>query len=262
MARHAGPRPWAVALVTAAIGAGTSACGASNTNHAEMVEVLPAPVAAPAEEVVTSEAILELETLALDCPTVLAAVRERGLTITYAVVEDPMATLQISPSPEGDGSAIGYAYELRDERGREAGVETYVCEAQGLALTGSGPADRRVTFDPPVPVLPLVAESGSVAGTAVLTSPDGEFRWEYRFEFDAADVEADGPLAHHEGRRRNVRSVLLLNGDAAPSAWASDTTWLVSDDALFVTRRVQESEMGAATATVRTEEARTVTEPR
>lgn len=247
-------------LATAAL-----ACGAPRP--APTWEAVPAPVDAPAEPTSTplapgiagpdAEGSGDGATCAVD----LDRLDGHGITVTFLLPPNGEGSMSWAPRRGPESGTMNVRYEARDESGREVGVEEWVCTARGLALRRVGPDDRRMTFDPPVPALPLTSRDGAARGSVSLATPEGVSFWDYSFAFDTAPIAAYGPLAREPGTWLRVRSVLVLNaeagGEGAEMEWASETDWIVGQDFVIPANRSQEIRF-AGTIRSRTEEARTI----
>ena len=191
------------------------------------------------------------------CPLDLPAIKMARAEVTSLLPPVVDARLRHFVTDGGAEDELAVRYEQRDERGIELGTELYRCDAAGLWLVSTGPDGRRVTFVPPLPVVPFAAASGEQSGDVSIEVDTGDALAPYRFAWDAADAGATPPLADLDAEWRSVRSVLLIDHDGQRYEWATETIWAISTLGPFAAHRVQTRSAGGVSATV-VEDARSV----
>lgn len=173
------------------------------------------------------------------CPFPLDDVRHAQVGIRYVVEELLSARVLVVPIADGNPDGIAYAYEVRDERGYEAGTTSYVCDEAGLSLASSGTEVRNLAFEPPLPALSSVPRAGRTTGVATLTADGEAVAFPYTFEFDIASATTAGPMEGEPGQRVRVSTVLVLGAVDAETHIASDSLWLIGPTVLGIMERSQ-----------------------
>lgn len=189
------------------------------------------------------------------CPFALSDVRAAAVGIRYVVEGLSSASVLVTPLAAGSQESVDYAYEVRDERGREAGTTSYRCDADGLALVASGTDAHHLAFAPPLPALSPTPTEGVLTGVATLTTPAGVSALPYAFEFAVVDDPAAGPMQSEPGERMRVSSVLVLGGEDAETRVESESVWLISPTVLGILQRTQTTTHADGVAEERVERA-------
>ena len=169
------------------------------------------------------------------CPFDLASVRTSNVVLNYAIDDQPESWVRVSAAADGDEEHVSFEYERRDERGREVGVESYVCSARGLALESSGGPSGEVRFEPPVLVVPVGSGSGGGSGTMSLVQPTGTVEFTYLHDFEAFE---EGTSEFGE-RHFRVENLLALSGEVEVEL-RTETLWVVDSGLIGAVARTQQ----------------------
>jgi hypothetical protein len=199
----------------------------------------PAPVAEVEEPLVVEQTPDPLPRPP-SCPFGIAAVRAAGTVLNYAIEEQAEASLRVWPEADADATlSLTFRYERRDERGLEVGRERYRCTDAGLLLVAAGPDDAELRFNPPIMVLPRLAEQGQTGGTATLDTAEGTIQVEFVHSF----VSQVGVRSPFEGEHIGVASSLSL-GAPISQVISTETTWVVGPQLLAAVVRRQSFDDG------------------
>ncbi len=230
------------------------ACGGSS------IEVQPAAIvtvaAAPDEPVqvvsattTAASAPTSAEASTDSCPWNLTAMRARETEASYLlppILEAMMAwTVATEPEPDDDLTA---RFTLRDENGLQAGAEHYICDAEGLRLRAITTAIRRVSFEPPLLVLPATEGTREAHGRIIFIDDGDEETLAYSWSSVTQNAGVVEEYSGTGGLLRRVASVLDTGSERHVRRWSTMTEWLVASDLIVATHRFQTVSIDDASA--------------
>jgi hypothetical protein len=219
---------------------------------ASIVSVAPAPAPAPTVDETRNDRSQSAEAsdgsgsgsgsenATDECPWDLQAMHRRGINANYLLppILEAMMSWTVSAEPDA-GDQLTVRFSLRDENGLQAGAEHYSCHREGLRLTAVTTAIRRVTFEPPLLVLPSTEGNREAHGRIVFNDDGNEEILAYSWSSVTQNAGVVDEYSGSSGLRRRVTSVLDTGSERHARRWSTMTEWLVTPELVVATRRFQ-----------------------